>query len=188
MKRNIFIKSLFSAATLGCVGAHGASEISRASRVPVVVYFSWSGNTRSIARKIGDAVGADVLELTLENPYSKDYNTCLDEALRDQKKRARPKLKNPFDMGRYDTIFLGYPNWWGSIPMPVATFLESCGLDGKTIAPFCSHGGGRLGRSVSAIEELCPKSKLLIPLSVHYSGGASVGRDIGEWIAKNGLK
>ena len=75
---------------------------------------------------------------------------------------------------QYDTILIGYPNWWASIPMPIATFLESYDLSGKTIIPFCSHGGGRFGQSLTAIAKLSPNSVIGEGLSVHYSGGSTL--------------
>jgi flavodoxin len=155
----------------------------------LVVYFSWGGNTRGIAKEIHQKVGGDIFEIELVKPYSSNYNTCLDEAKRDQEMRAKPTLKTHItDMGKYDVIFLGYPNWWASIPMPVASFLEKYDLSGKTIIPFCSHGGGRLGQSVSAIAKLSPRSKILEALSVHYSGGNSLRNDISAWLRKIGIE
>ena len=75
---------------------------------------------------------------------------------------------------QYDTILIGYPNWWASIPMPIATFLESYDLSGKTIIPFCSHGGGRFGQSLTAIAKLAHNSVIGEGLSVHYSGGSTL--------------
>ena len=113
----------------------------------------------------------------------------LSESIIDQEREARPALKTKIEnLAQYDTILLGYPNWWASIPMPIATLLESYDFSGKTIAPFCSHGGGRLGQSLTAIAKLAPKSKLTPGLSVHYGGGSSLDRDIDKWLAKNGLK
>ncbi len=187
MDRKTFMISLCSAMALGCLRAQSAP--SAPAKKALIVYFSWSGNTRGIAKKIKSIIGADIAELELEKPYSRNYNTCLDEALSDQKKRARPKLKNSFEnLGDYGSILLGYPNWWASIPMPIATFLESYDFKGKAIIPFCSHGGGRLGQSVSAIAKLCPGSPIKTPLSVHYSGGRSLAKDLDEWLTKNGLK
>jgi flavodoxin len=91
-------------------------------------------------------------------------------------------------MGQYNVIFLGYPNWWASIPMPIASFLKGYDFAGKTIAPFCSHGGGRLGQSVTAIAKLCPQARILEALSVHYSGGSSLGDDVTEWLGKIGVE
>ena len=184
--RRIFLRSLLAGAALAALP--GSIALAAPGKA-LVIYFSWSGNTRGIARKLQEKLGCDIVELELERPYSRDYNTCLDEAQRDQEREARPALKTKIEnLAQYDTILLGYPNWWASIPMPIATLLESYDFSGKTIAPFCSHGGGRLGQSLTAIAKLAPKSKLTPGLSVHYGGGSSLERDIDKWLAKNGLK
>ena len=103
----------------------------------------------------------------------------------DQERAARPRLGARIaNFEKYDTVYLGYPNWWASIPMPVATLLEEYDFSGKKIIPFCSHGGGRLGQSISAIAKLAPDSEIGEPLSVHYSGGGALGRDIDAWLAR----
>ena len=84
-------------------------------------------------------------------------------------------------------ILLGYPNWWASVPAPVASFLESYDFSGRTIIPFCSHGGGRLGQSVTAIGKLAPNAVIGTPLSVHYGGGSFMPADVAAWLAKNEL-
>ena len=154
----------------------------------LIAYFSWSGNTRDIANNINSRIDADIVELTPVDPYSDDYNTVLMEAQEDQHRQARPELNEHIDnMEQYDTILLGYPNWWASIPMPIATFLESYDFSGKTIIPFCSHGGGRFGQSLTAIAKLAPYSVIGEGLSVHYSGGDTLNDDISEWLRKNGI-
>lgn len=154
----------------------------------LIVYFSWGGNTRSIAREIQSQSGADIFEITLKNPYSTDYNTVLRESQRDQNEQARPEINGSIDnMEEYTCILLGYPNWWASIPMPIATFLESYDLSGKTIIPFCSHGGGRFGQSLTAIAKLAPASKMGTPLSIHYGGGSSMPSDVAQWLKDNGI-
>ena len=90
-------------------------------------------------------------------------------------------------MEQYDTIILGYPNWWASIPMPVASFLEEYDFTGKTILPFCSHGGGRFGQSLTAIAKLAPDATLLDGLAVSYSGGSSLSGNIANWLAGSGV-
>ncbi|MBC5647708.1 flavodoxin [Christensenella tenuis] len=154
----------------------------------LIAYFSWGGNTQGIAEEIGRQTGADVFEITLATPYSDDYNTVLEEAQRDQNEQARPELAaHVGNMEQYDTILLGYPNWWASIPMPVASFLEEYDFSGKTIIPFCSHGGGRFGQSLTAIAKLAPDAAMGEALSVHYSGGDSLPDDISGWLAVNGI-
>ena len=154
----------------------------------LIVYFSWSGNTRGIAQEIQRLTGADIVELTPVEPYSDDYNTVLMQAQEDQHRQARPELNEHIDnIEQYDTILLGYPNWWASIPMPIATFLESYDLSGKTILPFCSHGGGRFGQSLTAIAKLAPDSVIGEGLSVHYSGGSTLNEDIAAWLTAAGI-
>lgn len=154
----------------------------------LIAYFSWSGNTRGIAKEIESQTGADLFEIETVTPYSSDYNTVLDEAQKEQNEQARPKLSGSVeDMEQYDTILLGYPNWWASIPMPVASFLEQYDFSGKTIVPFCSHGGGRFGQSLTAIAKLAPDSKIGEGLAVSYSGGSSLPEDIAAWLEENNI-
>ena len=152
----------------------------------LIAFFSWGGNAKGIAEEIARQTDADLFEITMVQPYSSNYNTVLDEAQRDQNAQARPELASHVeDMAQYDTILLGYPNWWASIPMPVASFLEEYDFSGKTIIPFCSHGGGRFGQSLTAIAKLVPDAVMGEALSVHYSGGASLGSDVTAWLESN---
>lgn len=152
----------------------------------LIAFFSWGGNTRGIAREIQSQTRADLFEIELVTPYSSSYNTVLDEAQHDQNIQARPEIKNHVEnFEQYDTIILGYPNWWASIPMPIASFLEEYDFTGKTIIPFCSHGGGRFGQSLTAIAKLAPDAVMGEPLSVHYSGGGTLSQDVKDWLELN---
>ena len=170
----------------GSVVSTGTENTESTGGKVLIAYFSWGGNTAGIAEEIQSQTGADLFEITLVNPYSTDYNTVLDEAQRDQNEQARPELATHVEnMDEYDTILLGYPNWWASIPMPIASFLEEYDFTGKTIIPFCSHGGGRFGQSLTAIAKLVPDATMGEALSVHYSGGSSLPDDITEWLETN---
>lgn len=154
----------------------------------LIAFFSWGGNTKGIAEEIQSQTGADLFEIKLVHPYSDDYNTVLDEAQRDQNEQARPELAvHVENMDEYDTVILGYPNWWASIPMPIASFLEEYDFSGKTIIPFCSHGGGRFGQSLTAISKLSPDAVMGEALSVHYSGDSGLSGDIEKWLKTNGI-
>ncbi len=147
-----------------------------------------SGNTLSLAKIVHDLTGADIYEIELSDPYSSLYNTVLMEAKEDQKRRARPQISHlPGNLDGYDTILLGFPNWWASIPMPIASFLESYDLSGKKIVPFCTHGGGRLGQSISAIAKLSPGSDIRSGLAVYYGGKSTLEEEIREWLSENGV-
>ncbi len=154
----------------------------------LIAYFSWSGNTENAAQIIQEQTGADIIELNPAEPYSSNYSEVLDQAQKDMNADARPELANHVEnMEQYDTILLGYPNWWATIPMPVATFLEEYDFSGKTIIPFCSHGGGGFGQSITDISKLAPNSRIGEGLSIHYSGGTSLEDDITTWLNSNGV-
>ena len=173
----------------GSLTSGGAALKAETGGKTLIAFFSWSGNTRGIAQEIQSQTGADLFEITPVDPYSEDYNTVLMEAQEDQHKQARPELSEHVqNMDDYDIILLGYPNWWASIPMPIASFLEEYDFSGKTINPFCSHGGGRFGQSLTAIAKLAPEAVIGEGLSVHYSGGSTLPDDVTAWLELNGIR
>ena len=175
-------------AAKGSVTTSTGNEKVRSNGKVLIAYFSWGGNTRGIAGEIQRQTGADLFEIAPETPYSNDYNTVLMEAQRDQHDKARPALNAHIDdFDQYDVILLGYPNWWASIPMPIATFLEEYDFAGKVIIPFCSHGGGRFGQSITAIAKLAPNSEIAPGLSIHYSGGSGLAEDVKNWLVQNNI-
>ncbi|MBQ7578763.1 MAG: SUMF1/EgtB/PvdO family nonheme iron enzyme [Synergistaceae bacterium] len=170
----------------GLITSQAMQESSRTGKKILIAYFTWSGNTQGIAYELQKQTGADIFEISPVNEYSESYNTVLRQAQQDQRRQARPKLRNHVkNFDDYDIIMLGYPNWWASIPMPIASFLQEYNFAGKTIMPFCSHGGGRFGQSLTAIAKLAPNSVITEGLSVHYSGGSSLKSDIAKWLADN---
>ena len=172
----------------GTVSTSSEVERTQTSGKMLIAYFSWSGNTKGVAEEIQRQTGADLFEIQPIPAYSDDYNSVLMEAQRDQHEQARPAITNPpQSIDEYDVILLGYPNWWASIPMPIATFLESYDFSGKTILPFCSHGGGRFGQSLTAIAKLAPKAVIAPGLSVHYSGGSGLPDDVRSWLESQGI-
>ncbi|HIH00855.1 TPA: flavodoxin [Thermoplasmata archaeon] len=153
----------------------------------IVAFFSWSGNTRTIANQIHEYVGGDLFEIVSVDSYPRDYDECVEKARQELDKASRPRLRSEVDdWGSYDVVFVGYPNWWGTIPMPVATFLMKCDSPDRTIAPFCTHGGGRLGRSVEDITKLCPRSKMLDALAVSEGNVKRAGDQVSDWLHRIG--
>ncbi|GEM_PF-2336195 len=90
-------------------------------------------------------------------------------------------------MDQYAIVMVGYPNWRASIPMPIASYLEEYDFSGKTLLPFCSHGGGRFGQSLTAVTKLVPYAAMGEALSIHYSGDSELPRDVAEWLKTNGI-
>ena len=129
----------------------------------LVVYFSATGNTKSLAEKIAEESGADIFEIIPEEPYTSDdlnYNNSDCRANKEQNdENARPAISTKIEnIENYDTVFIGYPIWWGTMPKIINTFLESYDLSGKTIMPFCTSGGSGISSSVSAIRGICTSS------------------------------
>lgn len=136
------------------------------------------GNTEVVAEIIKEKTDGKLFKIEQAKPYSKQYNPCIAEAQADQKRNARPELANYLDnIDEYDTVYLGYPNYWGTAPMAVFTFLEHYNFEGKTIIPFCTHEGSGLGHSVEDIKKSCPGAKVENGFAVH---GSRVEKSLNE--------
>ena len=171
----------------GTPAAVFAAESPGSSKI-LVAYFSWSGNTRQIAEMVHERVGGDLVELRVVNPYPTEYRACTDQAKAEQNENARPALATEIaDMSSYDTVFIGYPNWWGTIPMALFTFFEQYDFSGKRIIPFCTNEGSGLGRSTRDIAALCPEAALLEGLAVRGGSVGSAADDVASWIDRIGL-
>ncbi|MDO4156667.1 MAG: flavodoxin [Oscillospiraceae bacterium] len=153
-----------------------------------MVYFSQIGNTEGLANLIHEMSGADIVRLERKTPYASasDGPVLYGEALDELRAEAVPELKEYPDIEQYDTILLGYCNWWSSIPASVRSFLMHDDFSGKTIVPFCSMGGGRFGQTISAIAKLAPDSVIKEGLEVTYSSYDS--DEIEKWLESNNIK
>lgn len=141
------------------------------------------GNTEVAAGMIRELTGADLFKIEQRQPYAKDYNECIAQAQDDQRQNARPELKNyPASLEEYDVIYLGYPNFWSTMPMAVFTFLEHFDFSGKTIKPFCTHEGSGMGSSVKDIQRLCPSAKVEKGLAIRGGRVQQAKKDIEQWI------
>ncbi len=137
----------------------------------LVVYYSRSGNTRAVAEAIHAAVGGDIVELQPVTPYPEAYRATTDQAKQELASGYKPPLKHRIEhIEAYDVVFVGSPNWWGTVAGPVRTFLSEYDLAGKRIAPFITHEGSALGRSVADIKAFCPKAVVLDGLAVRETG------------------
>lgn len=141
------------------------------------------GNTQIVADMIQRATGADIFRLVPQVSYCDDYNECINQAKEDQKRGARPELvEYPAGIDGYDVIYLGYPNYWGTMPMCVFTFLERFNFDAKTIRPFCTHEGSGMGRSVDDIRKLCPGATVEAGIAIRGTAAESAQSQIAEWL------
>lgn len=172
-----------------------------ASAKSLVVYFSRTGenysvgnisegNTAIIAKMIAEKTGSDTFEIVPSKDYPKTYKECTDVAKDEQKKNARPAYKGDMDTSAYDTVYIGYPIWWGDMPMVVYTFLEKHDLNGKTIIPFCTHEGSGVSGTDSAIKRLyknaAVKSALAVRGATAQNERNEAQKAVEEWLGKIG--
>lgn len=154
----------------------------------LVVYFSWSGNTESVANEIQTQTGADIFEITPVDPYTDDYNTLLDIAQEEQASDARPAIAETVEnFEQYEIIYFGFPNWWGDMPMILYTFLDEYDFSGKTIAPFVTSGGSGFSGTIGTIESMEPDATVIEGLSLGSSGAADPAGAVTEWLSAIGL-
>lgn len=149
----------------------------------LIVYFSKTGNTRTIAQEIHRVIGGDIFEVRTAQPYPESYRATVDIARKEQDENARPVLVADMDsLAQYDTIFIGYPNWWGTLPMAMFTFLESKDFNGKTVVPFCTHEGSGLGRGPNDLRRRCADATLLDGWAVRGSRASRAQEDVSDWL------
>ncbi len=152
----------------------------------LVAYYSRSGNTRAIANHIADEVGGTICEIEPEVAYPSAYSAVVEQAKKEIQAGDKPRIRAQVDdTEAYDTVFIGSPNWWGTIAPPVATFLCEHNLSGRTVVPFCTHGGGGQQRVMKDIARLCPQSTVLDGLAVHEAGMGKA--PVSEWLRKIGM-
>ena len=149
----------------------------------LIAYFSWSGNTRQLAGMIQELTGGELFEIESETPYTDDINALSGISLQEQRDDIRPALKSTVeDMDQYNVIFIGFPNWWNNMPMPVFTFLEEYDFSGKTVIPFTTYGNGGWGRSIGSIQEALPESDVLDGLAVQEHELKDALTEVAEWV------
>ena len=146
------------------------------------------GNTEIVVGLMKELIEADGFKIEMKEPYSPVYMTCIDQAKKDLRAGARPELVSmPESIDEYDTIVLAYPNYWGTMPMAVYTFLEHFDFSGKTILPLCTNEGSGMGGSEKDIKKSCPGAAVKAGLPITGSRAAESGADVKRWLKANGI-
>ena len=140
------------------------------------------GNTEIAAEMISSIIDADIFEIIADKKYPIKYDDCIEIAKKELRENSKIKLKQDIDIKEYDTIFVDYPNWWGTMPMPVWTFLEGKDFNNKRILPFCTHEGSGLGKSESDIKKLTSGTEVLKGLAINGSEVNSSEEKIKKWL------
>ena len=146
------------------------------------------GNTEIVVGKMQELIDADVFRIEMKKPYSPVYMTCIEEAKKDLRAKARPELVSvPDSIDAYDTVILAYPNYWGTMPMAVYTFLDAFDFTGKTILPLCTNEGSGMGSSEREIKKTCSGANVKSGLPITGSSAESSKPQVEKWLRANGL-
>lgn len=165
----------------------GASKDEEKTKT-LVVYFSCTGNTKAVAEKIAELTGGDIYEIVPAVPYTADDLNYNNKSCRANKEMddsaARPEIGSKgVDISSYDTVIIGYPIWWGTMPRIINTFFDTYNLSGKTILPFCTSGGSGISKSVSDIKAAEPSAQVKDGLRASGASDSAISR----WLNENGF-
>ncbi len=146
------------------------------------------GNTHIIAEMIAAETDGDLFHIEPVTPYPDDYTECTEVAKQELNVKARPAIKGDIKVEDYDIIFIGYPNWWGDMPMPVYTFIEKHSWQGKTVIPFCTHEGSGLSGTENKLKAACKGATVLKGLAVRgataQNAQAQAKESVKNWLNK----
>ena len=173
----------------GNSGASGGDQAAQQNTddKSIVVYFSCTGNTKAVAEEIAAQTGSDLHEIVPEEPYTEEDLNYNDDNCRDNAEmndpESRPAISNTIEnLSDYDTIYIGYPIWWGSLPRIMNTFFDTYDFSGKTIVPFCTSGSSSISQSVSVIREAEPEAQVKEGLQVSSSGADDSSDEVSRWL------
>lgn len=198
-RRHFLTRALTFAAGVALVGCSRAEDAptpsqgvpmpneSPTAKKPLIVFYSWSGNTRALARHLATATGGTLFELTPEKAYPSAYHDCTEQAKKDIAAGLRPGLKALPDLSAHDTVLIGTPNWWGTVAPPVSTFLEQPALAGKRVALFVTHGGGGVQRCEQDFRKQCKGTPMGKALVLSGSRAARSAEEAARWAKTLGL-
>lgn len=154
----------------------------------LVVYFSRTGNTAAVAEEIREQIGANAFEIVPVEAYSEDYDTVTVVAQEEQNNNARPEIRDRIDnLDQYDTVYVGYPIWWGDMPMILYTFFDTYDFSGKTIRPFCTSGGSGLSQTVEAIRDLEPDATVTEGLHIRDAEDNQMPSEVTAWLTDSSV-
>lgn len=166
----------------------GNPEADAKGKKILVAYYSTTNNTATIAGYIRSLTGGDIFRIETLAEYPSDYQSHTEAAMKEKEAGARPRLKTDIDgIESYDIVFVGFPIWWGDAPMVIATLLEGHNFAGKTIIPFCTHGGGGVEKAFENVKKFTPDATYL---EGYVTSGSRAGRDkpnVEKWLKQIGM-
>ena len=154
----------------------------------LVLYYSQTSNTKTVAQEIANKLGADIEEIVAVNPYDGDFEATINRCMQEREKGTKPEIKPiAANLDDYDTIFIGYPVWFGTFAPPMAAFLDQADLSGKKIVPFCTFGSGGLNTSVKELAAKQPKAEILPGYGVRAARVAAIPNEVDQFLKAGGF-
>ncbi len=187
--KNTKLLLVLAAVTLTAVSCGSKKETPKEEAPKMLVlYYSQTGNTKAVADEIANKLGADIEEITMEDPYDPDFQATIDRCLKEREQDILPTI-HPVkaDLANYDVIFLGYPVWFGTYAPPVITFLNSADLSGKKIVPFCTFGSGGLESSVKDLVTAEPNAEVIPGYGVRAARLDAMPKEVDNFLKANGF-
>lgn len=160
-------------------------EINMSDKKVLIAYYSYSGNTKAVAEKIQNVTGGDLFEIQTVKEYPKNYNDVVSQAKTEKENDIRPALVDNGNTENYDIIFIGTPVWWYTMAPAVKTFIANNKFDGKTIVPFCTHGGGGASSTYTDMQKLAPQAKVTEGYTSYED--SATDNEIKQWISNLNL-
>ena len=187
--KNTKLLLVLAAVTLTAVSCGSKKETPKEEAPKMLVlYYSQTGNTKAVAEEIANKLGADIEEITMEDPYDPDFQATIDRCLKEREQDILPTI-HPVkaDLANYDVIFLGYPVWFGTYAPPVITFLNGADLSGKKIVPFCTFGSGGLESSVKDLVTAEPNAEVIPGYGVRAARLDAMPKEVDNFLKANGF-
>ena len=154
----------------------------------LVLYYSQTSNTKTVAQEIANKLGADIEEIVAVNPYDGDFQATIARCQQEREQGVTPEIEPvKADLAQYDVIFLGYPIWFGTYAPPMAAFLNQADLSGKKIVPFCTFGSGGLDSSVKDLTKAQPKAEIIAGYGVRAARMAAVPAEVDQFLKAGGF-
>ena len=155
----------------------------------LILYYSETGTTKAVAEELQKQLGADIESIEAVEPYSGDFQQTIQRGQREMQSGQTPEIKTlKSKISDYDTIFLGYPIWFGTYAMPIATLVKNNDFEGKTIVPFCTFGSGGLNTSTDALKKALPKAKIQDGYGVRTARVSAAAKELNRFLIENGYK
>ena len=188
MKKIFLILALVMVCAMNAYAQKNSGSDSAVSSPRILVaYFSMSGNTRLIAQDIQRMTGGDIFEIKAVGEYGPDFDSAVEQAREESRNGARPELRAKVaGMQDYDVVFVGFPNWVGTMPMAVFSFLEQYDFTGKILVPFCTHGTGGIGNTISDLKKLNLDAEIREHIDFYRNDVKNAEEPVRNWLRELG--